>query len=167
MLYLIILIVILSIYILAFYNIVVNRKNNVEQANSVIDIYLQQRIDLIPNLVQCVKGYKYFEQNTLENIVKLRTNFLRNINTKTGIILDKKIDNIILVAENYPELKASEQFINLQNQLVKIENQLQASRRLYDLEVEKYNSIIKIFPNNILAKVFGFKEQDFFEMEDD
>ncbi len=167
MLYLIILIVILSIYILAFYNIVVNRKNNVEQANSVIDIYLQQRIDLIPNLVQCVKGYKYFEQNTLENIVKLRTNFLRNKNTKTGIILDKKIDNIILVAENYPELKASEQFINLQNQLVKIENQLQASRRLYDLEVEKYNSIIKIFPNNILAKVFGFKEQDFFEMEDD
>ena len=138
MLYLIILIVILSIYILAFYNIVVNRKNNVEQANSVIDIYLQQRIDLIPNLVQCVKGYKYFEQNTLENIVKLRTNFLRNKNTKTGIILDKKIDNIILVAENYPELKASEQFINLQNQLVKIENQLQASRRLYDLEVEKY-----------------------------
>lgn len=167
MLYLIILIVILSIYIWAFYNIVVNRKNNVEQANSVIDIYLQQRIDLIPNLVQCVKGYKYFEQNTLENIVKLRTNFLRNKNTKTGIILDKKIDNIILVAENYPELKASEQFINLQNQLVKIENQLQASRRLYDLEVEKYNSIIKIFPNNILAKVFGFKEQDFFEMEDD
>ena len=167
MLYLIILIVILSIYILAFYNIVVNRKNNVEQANSVIDIYLQQRIDLIPNLVQCVKGYKYFEQNTLENIVKLRTNFLRNKNTKTGIILDKKIDNIILVAENYPELKASEQFINLQNQLVEIENQLQASRRLYDLEVEKYNSIIKIFPNNILAKVFGFKEQDFFEMEDD
>lgn len=167
MLYLIILIVILSIYILAFYNIVINRKNNVEQANSVIDIYLQQRIDLIPNLVQCVKGYKYFEQNTLENIVKLRTNFLRNKNTKTGIILDKKIDNIILVAENYPELKASEQFINLQNQLVKIENQLQASRRLYDLEVEKYNSIIKIFPNNILAKVFGFKEQDFFEMEDD
>lgn len=167
MLYLIILIVILSIYILAFYNIVVNRKNNVEQANSVIDIYLQQRIDLIPNLVQCVKGYKYFEQNTLENIVKLRTNFLRNKNTKTGIILDKKIDNIILVAENYPELKASEQFINLQNQLVKIENQLQASRRLYDLEVEKYNSIIKIFPNNILAKVFGFKKQDFFEMEDD
>lgn len=167
MLYLIILIVILSIYILAFYNIVVNRKNNVEQANSVIDIYLQQRIYLIPNLVQCVKGYKYFEQNTLENIVKLRTNFLRNKNTKTGIILDKKIDNIILVAENYPELKASEQFINLQNQLVKIENQLQASRRLYDLEVEKYNSIIKIFPNNILAKVFGFKKQDFFEMEDD
>lgn len=167
MLYLIILIVILSIYILAFYNIVVNRKNNVEQANSVIDVYLQQRIDLIPNLVQCVKGYKYFEQNTLENIVKLRTNFLRNKNTKTGIILDKKIDNIILVAENYPELKASEQFINLQNQLVKIENQLQASRRLYDLEVEKYNSIIKIFPNNILAKVFGFKKQDFFEMEDD
>ena len=73
MLYLIILIVILSIYILAFYNIVVNRKNNVEQANSVIDIYLQQRIDLIPNLVQCVKGYKYFEQNTLENIVKFRS----------------------------------------------------------------------------------------------
>lgn len=167
MLYLIILIVILLIYILIFYNIVINKENNVEQANSVIDVYLQQRVDLIPNLVQCVKGYKYFEQNTLENIVKLRTNFLRNKNTKTGIILDKKIDNIILVAENYPELKASEQFINLQNQLVKIENQLQASRRLYDLEVEKYNSIIKIFPNNILAKVFGFKKQDFFEMEDD
>lgn len=167
MLYLIILVVILLIYILIFYNIVVNRKNNVEQANSVIDIYLQQRVDLIPNLVQCVKGYKNFEQNTLENIIKLRTSFLENKNTKTGIILDKKIDNIILVAENYPELKASEQFINLQNQLVKIENQLQASRRLYDLEVEKYNSIIKIFPNNILAKVFGFKKQDFFEMEDD
>lgn len=167
MLYLIILIVILLVYILVFYNIVINKENNVEQANSVIDIYLQQRVDLIPNLVQCVKGYKNFEQNTLENIVKLRTSFLENKNTKDGILLDKKIDNIILVAEDYPELKANEQFINLQKELVKIENQLQASRRLYNLEVEKYNNIIKIFPNNIISKIFEFKEKEFFEMEED
>lgn len=164
MLYVIIIIAVVLIYILVLYNLMINRKNKVEQANSVVDVYLQQRIDLIPNLVECVKGYMNFEQSVLENIVKLRTEFLENKNTKDGIIIDKKIDEVIAIAENYPELKASEQFLNLQKQLTKMENQLQASRRLYDLEVEKYNKLIKIFPNNIIAKIFKFKEQEFFEI---
>lgn len=164
MLYVIIIIAIVLIYILVLYNLIINRKNKVEQANSVVDVYLQQRIDLIPNLVECVKGYMSFEQSVLENIVKLRTGFLENKNTKDGIILDKRIDEVIMIAENYPELKASEQFLNLQKQLTKMENQLQASRRLYDLDVEKYNRLIKIFPNNIIAKIFRFKEKEFFQI---
>lgn len=163
MIYVIIIVIIIFIYILVSYNIMINRKNKVEQANSVINVYLQQRVDLIPNLVECVKGYMNYEQTVLENIVKLRKGFLENKNIKDALIIDKKINDIILVAENYPELKASEQFLNLQKQLTKIENQLQASRRLYNLEVEKYNKIIKIFPNNIVAKIFKFNEKEFFE----
>lgn len=165
MLYVIIIITVLLIYVLILYNRIISRKNKVEQANSVVDVYLQQRIDLIPNLVECVKGYKNFEQNILENIVKLRTGYLENKNTKNGIMLDKKINEIVIVAENYPELKANEQFLNLQKQLTKMENQLQASRRLYNLDVEKYNRLIKIFPNNIIAKIFRFKEKDFFQID--
>ena len=166
MFYFIILIFIIIIYGIIFYNVTVKQINNVEQANSTIDVYLQQRIDLIPNLVDCVKEYEKFEKETLEDIVKLRTEFLKNKNTKEGIYIDEKLNNIILIAENYPELKANEQFLNLEKQLTKMENQLQASRRLYNLEVEKYNNLIKIFPNNIIAKIFNFEEKEFFEMED-
>ena len=83
-----------------------------------------------------------------------------------GALLDKEIDNVILTLENYPELKANEQFLNLQKNLTKMENQIQAARRIYNNEVEKYNNLINVFPNSILSKIFKFESKEFFQKDD-
>ena len=102
----------------------------------------------------------------MENIVKQRTEYSQNKNLKKASELNNTLNKIIAVVENYPELKASEQFLNLQNNLVEIEDQLQIARRIYNVEVQRYNSTIQIVPNNIIAGIFGFKEKDFFQIEE-
>jgi LemA protein len=156
---------IIAIYILITYNSIVKQKNKVLQAASAIDIYLTQRFDLIPNLVECVKGYMEFEQETFIAIVKKRNIYLQNKSLKDGEELNNECNRIILLAENYSELKANEQFINLQKKLSKIESQLQAARRIYNTEVNKYNNNIEIFPSNIIADAFNFKQEEFFQPE--
>ena len=161
-----IIVAILIISIIKKYNEIIKLQNRVKSSESGIDVYLNQRFDLIPNLVECVKGYTNYEKELLESIVRQRTDYSKNKNLKKASELNNNLNKIIAVAENYPELKASEQFLNLQKSLVKIESQLQAARRIYNMEVEKYNSTIQIIPNNIVAILFGFKKEEFFQIEE-
>lgn len=156
----------LCISIITIYNKIVKLQNRVKSSESGIDIYLNQRFDLIPNLVECVKGYAKHEIELLENVVKQRTAYSQNKNLKNASELNNNLNRIIAVAENYPELKASEQFLNLQNNLVKMESQLQAARRIYNNDVQRYNATIQTIPNNIVAAMLGFKEKEFFQVEE-
>ena len=162
----IIIAIIILLYMFFTYNSFVSRQNKVKQAYSSIDVYLTQRFDLIPNLVECVKGYMTYEQETLEKISEHRTKYLQNKNLKDAENLNNECNTILALAENYPDLKASEQFLNLQKNLSKIESQLQAARRIYNVEVNNYNNKVLMFPSNILAKFFGFKEEEFFQAEE-
>lgn len=154
---------IIFMYFLIIYNVMIKRQNEVEHAKSSIDVYLTQRFDLIPNLVTCVKEYAKYEEKIFEEITELRTEYLKTKELSNGEKLEKELNDVILTVENYPELKANEQFLNLQKNLTKMENQIQAARRIYNNEVEKYNNAINIFPNTILAKLLKFKTAEFFQ----
>lgn len=159
---------IIILIVFGMYNSIVRMNNKVKQAKSGIDVYLNERFDLIPNLVECVKGYSKYEKEIFENIVNLRTQYMNNkkTNLKQAEELNNSINKIIAVAENYPELKASEQYLNLQKSLSKMESQLQAARRIYNNEVTNYNTKISTVPSNIIAGLFGFKEADLFTIEE-
>ena len=166
MVVLIVVIVIILLVILSKYNKLVKQKNSVKQAQSGIDVYLNQRFDLIPNLVECVNGYAKHEEQVLEKITQLRAKYSKSKDLKEAEKLNNGINQIIAVAEQYPELKASEQFLNLQKSLSKMESQLQAARRIYNNEVTAYNTTINTVPTNIIAKMFNFKEAELFTIED-
>ena len=156
----------LVIYILVLYNVIIKQILSIQHSKSLIDVYLSQRFDLIPNLVECVKTYTIYEKNLFEKITKLRIDYFNDKELIKGGILDTESNKTILILENYPELKANEQFSALQKNLTKMENQIQAARRIYNNDVEKYNRTISIFPNNIVAKILQFKKEAFFEMEE-
>ena len=149
------------------YNMLIKLKMNVNRSRSIIDVYLKQRFDLIPNLVKVVKGYMNHENETLENVTKLRNAYDKNGDIKISQELNDEINKIISVAENYSDLKADKQFLNIQKNLTKIESQLQAARRLYNNDVTRYNTRITIFPLNIIARIFGFKEEQLFYIKDE
>ena len=160
-------IAIIIIWLLANYNKLIKLRNKVKQSESGIDVYLNQRFDLIPNLVECVKAYTNHEKSVLENITQMRAKYLQgNKELTEAANLNNYINGILAIAENYPELKASEQFLNLQKSLTKMESQLQAARRLYNNEVTSYNTKIETIPTNIVAGIFGFKPQELFQIEE-
>lgn len=162
-----IIIAIILITILVLYNNLVKARNLVKQAESGIDVYLNQRFDLIPNLVECVKGYSKHEKEIFTEIAELRSSYMeQRKNIKNAENLNNKMNQLIAVAENYPELKASEQYLNLQKTLTKLESQLQAARRIYNAEVTNYNNKISEIPSNLVASLFGFKEAKLFEIEE-
>ena len=164
---LIIILVVILVLILILYNQLVRLENKVKQSKSGIDVYLNQRFDLIPNLVECVKAYSKHEKSLFEEIASLRNSYSSDKNNiKSAENLNNKMNQLIAVAENYPELKASEQYLNLQKNLTKIESQLQAARRIYNNEVTNYNDKIRVIPSNIIAMIFGFKEAKLFEIEE-
>ena len=163
----IIVIVILLAYVFLTYNSLIRKKNKIKQAASGIDVYLTQRFELIPNLVECVKGYVKHEQKIFEEISKMRENYFKNKNLKDGEILNNEFNKIIAISENYPELKASEQFLELQKKLSKMESQLQAARRIYNSEVNIYNDAVQTFPSNLMAKLFNFKPEEYFQAEEE
>ncbi len=161
----IIILIAVIVIILAMYNSLIKQKNSVKQTRSTIDVYLTQRFDLIPNLVETVKGYAKHEKELFETITKLRAEYNQTKELSKASELNNKINNVILLAENYPDLKASENFLNLQKNLTKVEDQLQAARRLYNMDVTNYNTSIQTFPKNIIAACFGFKKAELFELE--
>lgn len=163
----IVLVVTIILIVLIQYNAITKLKMKVKQSKSGIDVYLQQRFDLIPNLVQAVKGYMNYERETLQEIIELRTQYNETKDLKVSETLNNQLNNIIAVAENYPELKASEQFLNLQKNLSKIESQLQAARRIYNNDVTKYNTKINVVPYNIIAIIFGFEEEYLFQISEE
>ncbi len=161
----IVVVVLLLIYVFMTYNSLITKRNKVKQAASGIDVYLTQRFELIPNLVECVKGYAEHEKEIFEEISKMREKYLKNKNLKDGEILNNECNKIIAISENYPELKANEQFLELQKKLSKMESQLQAARRIYNSEVNVYNNKVQTFPSNIMASLFNFKEEEYFQAE--
>lgn len=160
-------IVILLIYLLITYNSFINSRNLVKEAFSTMDIYLKKRWDLIPNLIEVVKGYSKYENETLTKITSLRSSSYDELTMDNKIDineeLSKCLSNIFAVSENYPELKANELYTNLSNNLISIEDEIANSRKYYNGTVRNFNNKIQMFPNNILAKLFKFKEFKMFE----
>lgn len=162
----IIIIIFLFIFYIVEYNRIKTLHNKVLQSKSAIDVYLNQRFDLIPNLVECVKGYAKHEQDVLDLIVKERNAYNKNKSLELAKKLNKSFNTIVALQESYPDLKASENFLKLQDELEKMESQLQAARRLYNSDVTMYNTKISTFPGNFVAGAIGVKEEELFEIEE-
>ena len=156
---------IVVLYGIYVYNRFVKDRNTIDEAWSGIDVQLKRRHNLIPNLVQTVKGYAKHEAGVLEKVTAQRTgNKMSDINQHETEI-SKGLINLFAVAEAYPDLKASENFADLQKQLSEIENQIQLARRYYNGSVRVYNTRVQSFPSNIVASYFQFTEREFFEIE--
>ncbi len=164
--YIIAIIVIIILIFLVQYNGLVRSKKKVQQAYSTIDVYLTQRFDLIPNLVDCVKAYTKHESDLFEKIAEMRTSYMNTKSLTEAESLNNECNRLIAYMENYPDLKASTQYLELQKKLSKLESQLQAARRIYNAEVTAYNTKISVVPSNIIAKMFNFKEEKLFKVED-
>lgn len=164
-------IVLLLIYILVTYNKLVETNNIVKEAFSTMDIYLKKRWDLIPNLVEVVKGYAKHEKEIFNQVTTLRTNNYQNMSMNKKINVNEQltqgISKIIAISENYPDLKASQNFLELSRDLTKIEDEIANSRKYYNGSVRIFNTKIQVFPNNIIAKIFNFKEANMFEANSD
>lgn len=164
-------IVLFIIYILVTYNKLVEANNIVKEAFSTMDIYLKKRWDLILNLVEVVKGYTKHEKEILNQLTTLRTNSYQNMSMDNKINVNEQltqgISKIIAISENYPELKASQNFVELSKELTKIEDEIANSRKYYNGSVRILNTKIQVFPNNIIAKLFNLKEANMFEANND
>ena len=163
------LVVLAVFYGVGIYNRLVKLSTLVAEAWSGIDVQLKKRYDLIPNLVETVKGYASHEKETFENVTKAR-NQAQNATTVEGQQaaenqLNKALINLYAVAEQYPELKANENFLSLQSQLSDIESDIEKSRRYYNGTARDYNILIDSFPSNIVAGMTNFKKADFFEID--
>jgi len=153
------------------YNRLVRSRNRVDTAWSDIDVQLQRRHDLIPNLVQAVDQYAGYERATLEAVTELRAEAMRvtdiDARGKAEEELSSGVQRLIALAENYPDLKANENFLNLQNQLVETENYLQFARRYYNGSVRDYNTMTETVPSNFVASTFYFDNRSFFQKASD
>lgn len=160
-------IAVLVIYLIVQYNAFVKANNIVKEAFSTMDVYLKKRWDLIPNLVEVVKGYAKHEKETFNQITSLRTNSYDSIPMDKKINVNEQLEHgitkIMAIAENYPELKANENFAKLSADLTKIEDEIANSRKYYNGAVRELNNEIQMFPSNIVAGVFGFKQANMFE----
>ncbi len=167
----ILIIIIFFAIIIGTYNSLVKLRNGVEGAWSQINVQLERRSDLIKNLVETVKGYATHEKTTFRDVTEARSN-LKNAETvkeneKADNILKDTLKSLFAVAENYPELKADENFLELQDQLSETENKIAEYREFYNEMVLTYNNKREVFPNNILSNFFKFEEAEYFEHEED
>lgn len=160
-------VVLIALYVLVQYNSFIKLNNRVKEAFATMDVYLKKRWDLIPNLVETVKGYMKYEGGVLEEVVKLRNSSYDNMSVSDKIDTNQQISTgiskIMAVAENYPDLKASQSFSDLTQQLSAIENEIANSRKYYNAVVRNLNTKIEMFPSNIVAKMFNFKSSKMFE----
>ena len=163
------LLVIIGGWLILVYNGLIRLKNQVDEGWSDIDVQLKRRHDLIPNLVETVKGYATHEKSIFENVAEARSAAL---SAKTPVesaqaenVLMGALKSMFAVAENYPDLKASDNFAKLQDELSDTENKIQASRRFYNGVVRDFNIKIEVFPNNLIAKPLGFQKREFYEVE--
>lgn len=165
--------IILGIIVLWFiftFNSFVRKRILIKEALSDIEIQLKRRYDLIPNLIETVKGYAKHEKELFEKVTEARANAMNaktlKEHSEAENILSQTLKSLFAVAENYPDLKASQNFLELQRELTDTEDKIQAARRFYNSNVRDYNIKIESFPSNILALIFNFKKAEFFELED-
>ena len=162
-------VVLLLAYVFFTYNGLIKLSNKVKEAFATMDVYLKKRWDLIPNLVEAVKGYARHERGTLEDVVGLRSSIYSELSISDKLNANEKltagISKIMALAESYPDLKASRNFLDLSAQLAKIEDDIANSRKYYNAVVRNMNNLVQLFPSNILAGLFGFKEMTMFEAD--
>jgi LemA protein len=165
---LIIVAIMILLWVIITYNLFIRDKNLIKEAWSGIDVQLKRRHNLIPNLVTSVKGYSQYEKNLLEGITQKRSEAVKIENIKeiapTESDLSGMLKNLFVSVENYPDLKANKSFLDLQNQLVEIEDQLQYARRYYNGAIRNYNIRVESFPSYFIAMIFKFKQDNFFEI---
>jgi LemA protein len=170
----IILVIVLAILLLALaglYNRFVKLATRVKEAWADIDVQLKRRYDLIPNLVETVKGYAVHESQTFQNVTEARTKAMGaqsvEEHAQAENMLSGALKSLFAVSESYPDLKANQNFLELQKELTDTENKIQAARRFYNTNVRDLNIAVDSFPSNIVAKVFGFLKEEFFELEEE
>jgi len=157
----------LLLYAVVTYNAFIRLSNKVREAFATMDVYLKKRWDLIPNIVEAVKGYAQHEKDALERVTVLRSGAYHQMSSDDKIDVNEQITSgmsrLMMVAENYPDLKANENFLDLSKQLSKAENDIANSRKYYNAVVRNMNNKVQMFPSNVVASWFGFKEMKMFE----
>jgi LemA protein len=160
--------ILVLVLVVAAYNSLIRKSQRVKEAWADIDVQLKRRYDLVPNLVESVRGYMTHEKEVFEKVTEARTRAMGTTDSKEKIKAENQfgqtLKTLFAVAENYPELKANQSFIELQKELVDTEDKIQAARRFYNSNVMDYNIAIKVFPRNMLAQLFGFKVEPLFEI---
>lgn len=163
--------VIAILYVWGVYNSLATGKVHIKEAMSGIDVQLKRRVDLVPNLIETVKGYAKHEKELIENVTKARTSLMRAETLKEKATSDNMLvgalKSLFAVSENYPQLRASENFKALQEELSDTENKIAYSRQFYNSNVRSYNTTLANFPSGNLGRMFGFKEEEFFEAEEE
>ncbi len=164
---LIIVVALLVVYVIGTYNKLVKSRNKVRDQWAQIDVQLKRRYDLIPNLVETVKGYAKHEKETLDAVISARSKAVSASTPEEAMAAEgdfnRALSRLLAVTEAYPELKANENFMSLQTELTSTEDKIQYARQFYNDEVMKLNNKIEMFPSNIIANMFGFKRENFFE----
>ena len=167
----VVLIVLLIVYVVAVYNSLVADRNKVKNAWSQIDVELQRRFDLIPNLVESVKGYMEHEEKILSEVAELRSSWASATTVAEKSTLNNQLTeslkSLMSIAENYPDLKSNQNFLELQNELENTENKISYSRRDYNDTVTRFNIKLEAFPSNLVASAFKFEKEELFEVKDD
>ena len=163
-------VVVVALAVVVIYNGLIRLRNQVRNAWAQIDVQLKRRHDLIPNLMETVKGYMAHERETLENVTKARTMATQASGAaqagQAEGMLSQALGRLFAVAENYPDLKANQNFLALQEELTSTENKIGFARQFYNDQVMRLNNKIQMFPSNVVAGAFGFKQEEFFEIED-
>lgn len=171
MIYVLLALALLVVFVVAIYNGLIRLRNKCEEGWADIDTQLKRRYDLIPNLVETVKGYASHEAGTLEKVTQARTAAMnaKNVQEKEQAenMLTGALKSIFALAEQYPDLKANQNFLDLQKTLAEVEEHIQLSRRYYNATVRDFNTKIQVFPNTIIARPLGFSEKEFFQASDE
>lgn len=161
-------------FVIALYNSLIRLKNRVEEAWSDIDVQLKRRYDLIPNLIETVKGFASHERETLESVTKARSDAMAAqeggdaaSQAEAENFLSGTLKSLFALSENYPDLKANANFLELQRELSDTEDKIMASRRFYNGNVRDFNTKLQVFPTNMIGNMLGFKERDYFEVADE
>jgi len=158
-------------WLIVVFNELVRSRYRVREAWSDIDVQLKRRHDLIPNLIEAVKGYMTHERGVFEKVTEARTRAMGAISKEEKLGAENALSNtlktLFAVSENYPELKANVNFLDLQRELADTENKIQAARRFYNGNVMDYNTKIAVFPNNLISRMFGFGKEEFFGLENE
>ena len=164
-------IILLILFVVGMYNNLVRARQKVKNSWSQIDVQLQRRFDLIPNLIETVKGYMKHESDVLTKVTELRTSWANASTVAEKAELNNQLSSalktIMAVSENYPDLKASQNFSELQQELQNTENKISFSRQFYNDSVTMYNTKLEVVPSNIIASMFGFKPEELFKAEND
>lgn len=166
-----VIIILIGLYVMSAYNSLVRLRNDAKEGFSTMDVYLKKRYDLIPNLVETVKGYAKHESGTLEQVIAARNKVADSQTVGEQVDAENQLTstlkNLFSLTESYPDLKANQNFMELQSQLNQIESEISESRKYYNATVKRLNNAIETFPKNVIANMFGFKEMPMYQVSDE